>query len=48
MNGKQYVFCCFFTGSRKDESIVALTVDELIEKQKGLACVFPNKILFSK
>lgn len=33
-------------GQNKDESIVALPVDELIEKADGFAGVFPGTLLF--
>ena len=33
-------------GQHKDESIVALPVDELIEKADGFAGVFPGKQLY--
>lgn len=35
-------------GQDKDESIVAMPVDDLIEKADGFAGVFPGMILFSR
>ena len=43
-NGNQYVSSSVLLGHHKDESIVALPVDELIEKGDGFADVFPGNV----